>query len=1295
MSTTEAPAEDLHKCVERLQAEKLALEKDLKKKNDLIALTKDKQSVQQIVDENAKMKQEMEVLEMFKTQNVALKDHMHQIAASSDQQRVKLAQLTKENLELRSKLPDHDPAVAVAAENPMDPIIKGFESTIADLRAENIKLEESLKKCQDELADEKKKVAELTTKSSSTNTTAAATTVTAASATVITSKLWWGSKPTTPTPSAGAGATTAAHPAVTSTTAPASTSTTHLLSATDTTKLEDQLKLATSEIEKLKTQISTLQSTGKHASATNDFDLVKASVLEETKKEHLKAIESLETEIQTLKTQLQHSKVSYTENQTLLGSIEKSLHETKEALEKAKEESKSFKQKWEESESKATALKEFEGEVSKLSSELKSLAQSLDASKAETIQATTKIAQDAQTTATLATKATDLEKSLTSAQSQITTLTSTLKDQTDKFQSLLTESNANKITHEKTLQALSTEKESLVFKYEASIRGLQETIAKKNLEVQMLQAKSASAEAAAIQSTEPNPDGTVSLAPAQPPPVFDLFASPEFEILKNGYENDKKISEERINTLEGKIQSQLSEIEALGKAVAEKDKEIEALKQKSVELNQHFWTRLQTKEAELAGLITARDQLQQQVDQVSSQLADSNKNSSGLEGKLQETILALKKEHTESLKKQALESEASHKNLLDQAISDAKKEKLELEAKYTKDRSTIEEKYKIEKSALEEASAKAAKELNQLRKEISEIKDTASKGSKNSEAHFKTLEEKTKKELLALEEKHIKELTELSETSKRTLIDLEARLKKEAAASEEKAVKAAEERKKKEIEEKLTKEKRDVEEKLHKEKSALDEKHQKEKTEAEEKFKKEKTKIQSDLDTAKAEVDKLKKDVANNEAQKTEQAKKFEKELFSRNDDIGKYTTRIKAVESELETFKTDSAKTAADLNEKLSTANTTINKLNTDIASEKEKYTQLQNDLKNTQDKVTAIQAKLDMVTAELEVSRSSSDRLSKMNGEKDDSIKKLKQRTEELTQTQATLAKTVAGLEKDKENLNQTISSQTKKIAALETNLQQQQTEFAEARKVDTKNLEALNETIVSLKTENFNMATKVKDVQSEHRAMEKRGALIIKDLQKQIIKERKRQANSPEQSQNDSMDSLATTSHSRQASEGLVRKPTKSYSHNEAASSSGVGIPKVERLTTELLQLAKENETLNKRSKNAEEDIRALQDRLAKQTEELELKSKAVQQYMLREYSTQLQPEESKKTGFSMDMLTNSSAMHKMNPVLLSQVNIKMQKLLEELTSKMMGLEEENRVLKRADQTATNTVLKSSTV
>jgi hypothetical protein len=73
-----------------------------------------------------------------------------------------------------------------------------------------------------------------------------------------------------------------------------------------------------------------------------------------------------------------------------------------------------------------------------------------------------------------------------------------------------------------------------------------------------------------------------------------------------------------------------------------------------------------------------------------------------------------------------------------------------------------------------------------------------------------------------------------------------------------------------------------------------------------------------------------------------------------------------------------------------------------------------------------------------------------------------------------------------------------------------------------------------------------------------------------------------------------------------------------------------------------------------------------------EELDVKGRVIQQMVLRENLSKIQPDE--RPRISLQFLSSASAMQKLDPALLASVNTKLQKLLEEMTSKTMLMEEE---------------------
>ncbi|KAJ3353923.1 hypothetical protein HDU83_006128 [Entophlyctis luteolus] len=1167
-TATAATAEELTKAVENLQSEKRALEAELQQiKKQAIASASTAvaaapalqpaatATAPSLVDENARLRQDAEMLDMFRGQNASLKDHMHELAATCDAQRATVARLTHEVGVLRAAArtgesgagEDGAAGTLPVSDDGIQTLIKEFEAVVSGLRAETARLEHALDASQTELAQEKEKsrkaIADLQAKLTAASPPLASATGSAVPTAVpvaATVKSWWGSK----TPAASA----------TSAGSSAQASTSHSNGISEISKLEDQIKAANSEIVALKS----------------------------AKQEQSKSIENFTKNIGRLREILSLSAKS--------SNMEASLQDVIDAVEKTRKATV-------ENESLAKAAKDFEAKLSISNQQLAAMAKSIVEEKGE---------------------CNELEISLTSANTQISSLKASLTEQGERMQSLLSESSDLKANYEKAIQALQGQKDTLISQYESAACAMQETIARKSLELQQIKRNNSNGEE----------DGSGSEA-------VDMASSPEFEGLKQQYEKDRRLAAEKISSLEAKISTLTTELDKIRTSHTEAVKEIEIQKVRETEAISDLELQIKKKNSELEVANASKENLKNQLEELHKSYD------------LAVAAAAAAKATEENHAEEARQLKAELLRLQGDAANAMK----EFESRLVEEKSALTESFKKEKACLEEKLAEISGQKEKLEKDAAELKNTLATGLKSTEAEAKTLLEKHKKDVGILEERHKKELAELSETSKRSLADLETRLKKEH-----------EEKRRKEIDEKTAKEK-----------LLADEKLQKEKSEAEERFKKEKTKIQADLDAAKAEVEKFKKEIASHEQQKTEQAKKFEKELFSRSDDIGRYTTRIKTIEAEFDNYKAETVKSIIDLNSKLTSANSTIFKLTEDVNEHQKKGTKYEADILQLRQDVQEAKAKLGIIAAELEVSRSSSERLSNMNKEKDENIKKLRQKIDELILTQSNFAKAVTALENDKETLNNSIALHVKKLAEAETHFLEQQKEFAFSRQADLKNIQALNEAVESLKNENSAMSGKLKDSLSEYKAMEKRGALIIKDLQKQIIKERRRQtshATSPENSiVSDSIESLSKTPDDQM--DLLISRNT-----------GNVGVPKIERLTTELVQLAKENETLNKRFKNAEEEIRGLHDRLAKQSEELELKSKAVQQYMLREYHMQLQPDDKQKAGVTMEALTSTSAMQKMNPALLAQVNIKMQRLLEELTSKVMGLEEENRVLKIAE-------------
>ncbi|KAJ1550746.1 hypothetical protein HK405_015983, partial [Cladochytrium tenue] len=305
--------------------------------------------------------------------------------------------------------------------------------------------------------------------------------------------------------------------------------------------------------------------------------------------------------------------------------------------------------------------------------------------------------------------------------------------------------------------------------------------------------------------------------------------------------------------------------------------------------------------------------------------------------------------------------------------------------------------------------------------------------------------------------------------------------------------------------------------------------------------------------------------------------------------------------------------------------------------------------------------------------VQQQASERASRQLRERDEAARQLRDRCDELVASEAAVRRAAARAERERDDVARRLAVTDERLAHLEITTQREAVELRARAEEAERARDALRADATAAREELERTERALGDAQGELRIAERRAAAIIKDLQKQLLKERKEKG--------DFRDSVTGDENNqfRRLRQGSTRLRASSSFVGDADS---IGVPKVEKLTEELVQLAQENELLNKKAKHSEEEIKTLHEKITRISDELEHKSKTVQQYILRDYASQIQPEEKPKGGgggFNLGLLANSTAMGKMDPVLLAQVNVKMQKLLEELTSKLMGLEDENRVLK----------------
>ncbi|KAH6602442.1 hypothetical protein BASA61_001104 [Batrachochytrium salamandrivorans] len=611
---------------------------------------------------------------------------------------------------------------------------------------------------------------------------------------------------------------------------------------------------------------------------------------------------------------------------------------------------------------------------------------------------------------------------------------------------------------------------------------------------------------------------------------------------------------------------------------------------------------------------------------------DSSKNQHEVDPKLQETLL---RNELEKIKVEFKLTTASHEELMNQmratdAILNEKTKQLDTLQKNTTAK-LAEKEVKLTKCSEELAQLKkqmevSVKEMEALQKQMSkqkEVSDTLIKSLQEQLALFYNNKE--------VDEKRIR--GDLAEKSKKDRVDLDLR---------------------------TTKEKHDLEERLQKEKTEIEDRFKRERVDTEERNKKEKTRLVAD-------IEKLRKEF---EAFKTESTKKYEKDLVSKTEEAFKAQQQLKPLESKLASLKLDSAQSIESLTSKVSDLTKQLSTNAAALDKSKMEETTLDQLLHQTKEENAAIQSKLDILTQELEVSRASNERSSKILSEREETLKKLKTRNDELTHAELSLKRTVNRIEKERDDVVVQIAAINTRQTEQDTMAQSQKAELDAAKLSNESAIAELSASIVKLTEENRQVVQKLAEAENGVKIVERKSAQLVKDLQKQLLKERKQREDEDATSQ-PSTASLKTSGSS-------TLYGNASHSHLNDPQSSN---PKMDRLTGDLLSMAQENEVLNRRVRHAEDELASASDRINSMTDELdhrmkelEQKSKVFQQYILQEHASALQPDNKPRTAqsFNMNILSSATAMHKIDPAILTSINMKMQKLLEELTSKMIRME-----------------------
>ncbi|KNC96019.1 uncharacterized protein SPPG_08615 [Spizellomyces punctatus DAOM BR117] len=1232
----------------KAEKEKLDTEKELKRINGVVAKSKDSRALQQCMEENARLKLELEVLSDQKLQNQALKENIHQIVAQSDLQR---RQLEEKLASFTSSQNSHghdsanppppysviQPATEVTAGlEILRAEVKALETTVRDLRAEKAHLAESLEDAtrvvnEFKALEEKRKAAEANQGH------------TAASG----ARSWW---------NRGTGGTANNSGAV-----PVATKV-NTSSETALPLLENK-----EEHNSVHTGGEVIQSTpgnvpGSTAAATSKWwnrGVTTAAV--GPAPENSKEIESLRTERLKLEEQLSASLKETAEMRAQMEELRKisaqttlatdQTHLLEQRLNATLEEVASWKARAEESESTQKELCHqrdiCESRVKELEEQVKSLLDESIQSKipTDTLKSTTDEVKQA--TATRETQLLEEVKGSSEDGETETRQRSQLSEQME----VLNPTDAGEVPLQE-VGRLAMEEQNALHLHDAQT-------GKDEQEGQLLSLQTAlqtaHRENAEYREALKELESTVKNLRDEMNTFQSTIEDKEAELVKCKLEltqcqNNLKDANARIASLSGVVDDKIKELEGIKHeherkliehtAQASDDVKREELESTVKNLREEMNTFQSTIEDKEAELVKCRLELTQ----CQNNLNDANARIASLSGVVDDKIKELeeiKHEHERKL----IERTA-------QASDDVKREvegrkdveidllKKEFERRHNEELKIAEDVLKTELAKVKEEHERTMQDWKSnsealMKSKADELSDAIKcKQELEVEVGRQNIHKTAADAVIAEKNAEIARLTtkinEMKEANDTQVKSLNAKLEQlqEVSATAEKKVAL------------------EVDERVRKQRIELDDKVKKEQ--------KEKQKILS-------EYEKHKKDFV-------EMQRKLEREIISKGEELGGSLRKIKTLEQEIASIRTENAKlqdehkaTISDLTRQLEDKQKELTKLR-----EFEVHNRV--DVEPLKEQISSLQSRHDILVAELEVARGSLDRAAKSLQDKEDGNRKLKARIDELQTSEATLKKSIARLEKERCDIQAQITPLKERIASLEAARESHVQDVENARADTEVRLNAIETEKARFQSENEILAKKLKQAESEMKILERKSAQIVKDLQKQLSKERKHR-----EFQEDNVEGLVPSqdekSPSTRNSNMDLSRPTKPVPVGES-----LGVPKVERLTDDLLHLAQENEMLNKRTKSAEDELRSTSERLHKMTEELEQKSNILRQYILRDHAQKLQPDEKPKVAqtFNLNILSSTSAMQRMDPVVLAQINTKMQKLLEELTSKMIMME-----------------------
>jgi hypothetical protein len=424
------------------------------------------------------------------------------------------------------------------------------------------------------------------------------------------------------------------------------------------------------------------------------------------------------------------------------------------------------------------------------------------------------------------------------------------------------------------------------------------------------------------------------------------------------------------------------------------------------------------------------------------------------------------------------------------------------------------------------------------------------------------------------------------------------------------------------------------------------------------------------------EIDQYKDHIAVMEKAKVDLSKRFDEEFMIKENEVNRARQRIDEL-----------MRDNYSLEEKFNVKARQTESIQATMLMNQEELEQIKENHSKLIEKYEMLNSKHNNLLKEFDVSKANCDRNSKNILESQEIVKEYKKKTVELTQTNEKNMKKINELEKLYESSKKELEEVTKAKEEEEIKLKS----LIEKSEAMTDNIKKITEKNEELMKENKDLEEKWHETENELRVSDRKKIQIIKDLQKQLIKERKTLLKSGDST--DSISAMNSPNQSNYSSPKLYESSNNKINNQEisdgqssySASSSFVrrASKTAETLSSSPIldspppesTLSNSSAKTTKRKLTSEEKVKILILRNKKLNEELATKSKILQQYILQEHSAELQPDQVNKPKlFNIGILSNQKLLQKTDPAILTQINQKLQKLVEELTTKNMVLKEE---------------------